>query len=80
MSFTKVKKLTLSLSNSKLTLFCSLVCLLNPFPPPPERSRMDSLRSEFLAVEKRWSKVRAESEEWGRILESLHPEMETFQV
>ncbi|CAI8007197.1 Dystrophin, partial [Geodia barretti] len=46
----------------------------------PERSRMDSLRSEFLAVEKRWSKVRAESEEWGRILESLHPEMETFQT
>ena len=33
-----------------------------------------------MAVEKRWSKVRAESEEWGRILESLHPEMETFQV
>ena len=41
---------------------------------------MDSLRSEFSAVERRWSKVRMESEEWGKLLESLHPEMEAFQV
>ena len=41
---------------------------------------MDSLRSEFSAVEMRWSKIKTELEEWGRLLESLHPEMETFQV
>ena len=41
---------------------------------------MDSLRSEFLAVEKRWMRVNGESEEWGKLLESIHPEMETFQV
>jgi hypothetical protein len=46
----------------------------------PERSRMDSLRGEFSAVERRWGRVRAESAEWGRLLESLHPEMETFQT
>ena len=41
---------------------------------------MDSLRGEFTAVERRWKKVKTESEEWGRVLELLHPEMETFQV
>ena len=46
----------------------------------PERSRMDSLRKEFLAVEERWRKVGEEAEEWGKSLEAVHPEMEEFQV
>ena len=41
---------------------------------------MDSLRGEFAVVERRWSKIKTESEEWGKLLESIHPEMETFQV
>ena len=41
---------------------------------------MDSLRSEFTAVERRWVKLRGEAEKWGKMLERIHPEMETFQV
>ena len=63
----------------------SLLFSLPPslFPPSlshTERSRMDSLRSEFSVVERRWVKLKADSDEWGKILDSLNPEMETFQV
>ena len=46
----------------------------------PQRARMDALRTEFASVEERWGRVRGESGEWGRVLETVHPEMEELQV
>ena len=46
----------------------------------PERARMDALRKEFSSVEERWGRVRSEGVEWGRVLETVHPEMEELQV
>ena len=58
----------------------SLPLSLLSSPPSSERSRMDSLRSEFSAVERRWLKVKGEADEWGKLLDSIYPEMENFQV
>ena len=40
----------------------------------------EELRSQFAGVDGRWRKISTEGEEWGKLLESVHPEMEVFQV
>ena len=40
----------------------------------------ESLRSQFSGLEERWKKLWAEGEQWGKLLQSVHPELEKFQV
>lgn len=40
----------------------------------------ESLRSQFSGLEERWRKLWTEGERWGKLLQSVHPELERFQV
>ena len=40
----------------------------------------ENLQEQFRGVASRWERVWCEGEEWGRLLEGVHPEMEAFQV
>ena len=46
----------------------------------PEKAAMDRLRVQYGTLEERWRRVSREAEEWGELLENVHPEMEKFQV
>ena len=46
----------------------------------PEWASADSLRAQYGTVEERWGRVYSEGEEWRRLLEMVHPEMQQFQV
>ena len=41
---------------------------------------MDNLWVQYGTLEERWRVVSREVEEWGELLENVHPEMEKFQV
>ena len=40
----------------------------------------ESLRSQYGGLEERWRKLWSEGEQWGQLLQSVHPELEKFQV
>ena len=45
-----------------------------------EKAAMDNLWVQYGTLEERWRVVSREVEEWGELLENVHPEMEKFQV
>jgi len=45
-----------------------------------EKAARDNLRVQYGTLEERWRVVSREAEEWGELLENVHPEMEKFQV
>ena len=40
----------------------------------------ESLRSQYGGLEERWKKLWSEGEQWGQLLQTVHPELEKFQV
>ena len=40
----------------------------------------ESLRSQYSGLEERWRKLWSEGEQWGQLLQTVHPELEKFQV
>ena len=44
------------------------------------QSTLEGLRAQYSTVGERWKGVWSGAEQWGRLLDVVHPEMKQFQV